>query len=312
MSRFAALLALLVVGLGVCTPLPSATAQTLPRVRVISGPTEASADVYYAYEMGFFRRAGLDVDLQQVRSGQVAAAAVLSGNADVADSNLISFGQAIARGVPFVALAPGQNYDTSDPLAVLVVLPNAPYRTAKDLNGTTVAVSSLGSIAELCVDAWIDKSGGTLSSVKIVEVSFAETVAALEQGRVAAASLSDPQLSEERSRIRVMGKCFDAIAPRFMISVWFSTTDWATKNPDLARRFASAINNADDWAAKNPGPSQTVLEKWLHVTLAHGRHFHSRTLDPALIQPILDSGARYKIYPRQINASEFIWTGAPK
>lgn len=286
----------------------SARAQTLPKVRIVSGPTEASADVYYAYEMGFFRRAGLDVDLQQVRSGQVAAAAVLAGNADVADANLISFGNAIARNVPFVAIAPGQNYDTSDPMAVLAVPPNAPYKAAKDLNGTTVAVNSLGSIAELCVDAWVDKNGGNLASVKIVEVTFAETVAALEQGRVAAASLSDPQLSEERSKIRVLGKCFDAIAPRFMISVWFATRDWANKNPDLVRRVAAALNDADDWAVRNPAQSQAVLEKWLHVTLAHGRHFHSRTLDPALIQPILDSGARYHIYPRAINASELIWT----
>jgi len=209
--------------------------------------------------------------------------------------------------VPLIAIAPGQNYDTSDPMAVLAVAPATPYHAAKDLNGTTVAVSSLGSIAELCVDAWIDKNGGTLSSVKIVEITFAESVAALEQGRVAAASLSDPQLSEERSRIRVLGKCFDAIAPRFMISVWFAPNDWATKNPDLVRRFAAALNDADDWAAKNQVQSQAVLEKWLKVKLAHGRHFHSRTLDPALIQPILDTGYRYKIYPRQINANEIIW-----
>jgi len=288
--------------------LSAADAQTLPKVRIISGPTEASADVYYAYEMGFFRRAGLDVDLQQVRSGQVAAAAVLAGNGDVADANLISFGNAIARNVPFVAIAPGQNYDTSDPMTVLAVSPNSSYKTAKDLNGTTVAVNSLGSIAELCVDAWVDQNGGNLSSIKTVEVTFAETVAALEQGRVSAASLSDPQLSEERGKIRSLGKCFDAIAPRFMISVWFSMRDWANKNPDLVRRVAAALNDADDWAAKNPVQGQAVLEKWLHVKLAHGRHFHSRTLDPALIQPILDSGARYHIYPRQINASELIWT----
>jgi NitT/TauT family transport system substrate-binding protein len=312
MSRTARILSLLVAALLAGTGVRSGSAQGLPLVRVLSGPTEASADVYYAYEMGFFRRAGLNVDLQQVRSGQVAAAAVAADRADVADSNLISFGQAIARNVPFTAIAPGQNYDTTDPLTVLAVLPNSPYRAAKDLNGTTLAVNSLGSIAELCVDAWVDRNGGDLQSIKIVEITFAETVAALEQGRVSAASLSDPQLSEQRSRIRVMGKCFDAISPRFMISVWFSTKDWAAKNPDLARRFAQAINDADDWAGKNVAQSQVVLEKWLHVTLAHGRHFHSRTLDPALIQPLLDSGARYKIYPRALTAAELTWPGASK
>jgi NitT/TauT family transport system substrate-binding protein len=289
-----------------------AGAQTLPAVRIVSGTTEVSADVYYAYEMGSFRRAGLNVDLTQVRSGAVAAAAVAAGQADIADSNVLSFAQGRVRGLPFVAIAPGQNYDTSDPVAVIVAAPNATYRTGKDLNGTTVAVSSLGSVAELCADAWIDRTGGDLASVKLVEVTFAETVAAIEQGRVAAGVLSDPQLSSERSRIRILGKCYDAIAPRFLISVWFTTNDWVTKNPDLARRFASAMNDATEWAEKNPAQAKTVLEKWLRSSIAKIHHFRSRSLEPAMIQPLLDSATKYKILPRPLNATEFIWTGAPK
>jgi NitT/TauT family transport system substrate-binding protein len=262
--------------------------------------------------MGFFRKNGLNVELSQVRSGQVAAAAVASGQADVADANIVSFAQAKARNVPFVAIAPGQNYDTSDPVAVLAVLPNSPVRSAKDLNGTTVAVNSLGSVAELCVDAWVDRNGGDLSTIKLVEVTFAETVAALEQNRVAAASLSDPQLSAERSKIRVLGKCYDAVAPRFLISVWFSTQDWATKNADAARRFAAALNDATEWADRNREQAQAVLEKWLHSKIAHMHHFRSKTLEVAQIQPLLDSGAKYKIIPRQLNASDIIWSGAAK
>lgn len=289
-----------------------ATAQTSPAVRVISGPTEVSADVYYAFDMGFFKRAGLNVDLQQVRSGAVAAAAVASNQADIADSNTVSFAQARVRGLPFVAIAPGENYDTSDPVAVLATLPNSTYRTAKDLNGTVVAVSSLGSVAELCVDAWVDRNGGDLASIKLIEVTFAETVAALEQGRIAAGALSDPQLSAERSRIRVLAKCYDAIAPHFMISLWFTRSDWADRNPDLVRRFAIALNNASEWADKNPVQAQAVLEKWLKAKTTRLRHFRSNTLDVGLIQPILDSAAKFKIIPRALSASDFIWTAAPK
>lgn len=286
----------------------SGAAQTLPTVRVLAGMTEASVDVYYALDMGFFRRAGLDVDFQQVRSGQVEAAAVAAGQADIADSNVISLAQAVARGVPFVAIAPEQNYDTRVPTVELVVLPSSSYHAAKDLDGTTVSVSSLGSIAELCVDAWVDKNGGDLSSMKIIEVTFAQTVAALQQGRVAAGVLSDPQLTDERSEIRPLGKCFDAIAPHFTISVYFTSRDWATKNPDLVRRFAAAINDADDWAHKNPAQASAIVEKWLHVTTSKAPYYHSRTLDPALIQPLLDSGARYKLFPRPLNTSDLVWT----
>lgn len=313
MRRAAAILLLLAISLAllVVPERGGVRAQTLPKVRVISGPTEVSADVYYAYEMGFFRRAGLDVDLQQVRSGSVAAAAIAANQADIADSNLVSFAQARVRGLPFVAIAPGQNYDTSDPISVLATLPNASYRTAKDLNGTTVAVNSLGSVAELCVDAWVEKNGGDLTTIKIVEVTFAESVAALEQGRVAAATLSDPQLSAERSRIRVLSKCFDAIAPKFMISVWFSTSEWANKNPDLVRRFGLALNDANDWAERNMAPSQAVLEKWLKAKTNHVHHYHSKNIVAGFVQPLLDSAAKYKVIPHPLSASEFIWT-APR
>ena len=285
----------------------SVRAQALSPVRIVAGVTEASVDVYYALDMGFFRRAGLDVDFQQVRSGQVEAAAVAAGKVDIADSNVISLAQAIARNVPFVAIAPEQDYDTRFPAVELTVLPNSPYHAAKDLNGTTVSVSSLGSIAELCVDAWVDKNGGDLSSLKIIEVTFAQTVAALEAGRVAAGVLSEPNLSDQRSRIRTIGKCFDAIAPHFTISVYFTTTDFANKHPDLVHKFNEAIDAADDWANKNPAQAAAIVEKWEHVTLSKGKYVHTRALDPALIQPLLDAGAKYKLYPHPVTFAEMAW-----
>jgi NitT/TauT family transport system substrate-binding protein len=285
----------------------SIPAQGLAPVHVVAGVTEASVDVYYALDMGFFQRAGLDVDFEQVRSGQVEAAAVAAGRADIADSNVISLAQAISRNVPFVAIAPEQEYDTRVPAVEFVVLPNSPAHVAKDINNTTVSVSSLGSIAELCVDAWVDKNGGDLSTIKIVEVTFAQTVAALEAGRVSAGVLSEPQLSDQRSRIRTLGKCFDAIAPHFTISVYFTSSDWANKHPLLVRKFADAINAADDWANKNPAQAAAIVEKWEHVTISKGKYVHAKTLDPAMLQPLLDGGAKYKLYPRPVSAAEMMW-----
>lgn len=290
-------------------PRGTAMAQTLPTVRVMAGMTETSADAYYAQEMGFFRRAGLNVELQQGRSGNVAAAAVASNAVEIADGNIISIAQGRVRGLPFVAIAPGQNYDTSDPLAVLAVLPNSTYRTAKDLNGTTLGIISVGSIADLGVKVWLERNGGDIASIKLVELTPAEMVPALEQGRVSAAVVSDPQLSAERSRIRVIGKLYDAIAPRFMLTLWFTTSEWAAKNPDLVRRFAEALNAADEWADKNVPQAEAVMEKWLKTKVTHMKHFHSKTLEPAMVQPLLDDAAKYKIIPRPLNMTEFVWSG---
>jgi NitT/TauT family transport system substrate-binding protein len=195
---------------------------------------------------------------------------------------------------------------------VLAVLPNSPYRSAKDLNGTTIGVISVGGIALLCVQGWIDRNGGDFGSLKMVEVTAAETVAALDQNRIAAGVLSDPQLSAERSRIRIIGKCYDAVAPKFMLTVWFSTTDWANKNPDPVRRFAEAMNAAEDWAERNPEQSRDVLEKWFKTKVVHMHHFHSRTIEPGMLQPVLDAAFKYKLVTKQLSAGDLIWTPGAK
>ena len=285
------------------------SAQTLTTVRLVGGPIEPTAGAYWAYEQGFFKQAGLNVEVQQARSGNVEAAAVAAGRADIGDSNVVSFAQAIARGVPFVAIAPGENYDTRDPMTVLAEAPNAPQRTAKDIDGMNVAVISLGSIAHLGVAAWLDKNGGNLASIKLVELTSAAVIPALETGRIVAGVVSEPQLSSESGQMRVLAKLFDAVAPRFMISVWFTTKEWATQNPDACRRFAQAILAADEWYDHNREQAQVVLEKWLHTKITKMHYTYSRTLDPALIQPVLDASARYKIIPRPMTASELIWAG---
>ena len=73
------------------------------------------------------------------------------------------------------------------------------------------------------------------------------------------------------------------------------------------RKFAEAIDAADDWANKNPAQASAIIEKWEHVSTSRGKYLRSKTLEPGLLQPILDSGAKYKLYPRPVSISEMVW-----
>src|ERR1700722_966272 len=94
--------ALLVLGFAVA-PRP-VTAQQPIIVRLVIGVSDTSRDGYFAYEGGFFKKNGLNVELTQARGGAAEAAAIAGNAADIGDGNLISYGTAIAKGVPFVAV----------------------------------------------------------------------------------------------------------------------------------------------------------------------------------------------------------------
>jgi len=78
-ARLTALLSLFAA----CALTAPARAQTLTTVHVMTVPIDAGAEVYYAKELGFFAKAGLDVDIQPAANGGAAAAAVAGNAVDI-------------------------------------------------------------------------------------------------------------------------------------------------------------------------------------------------------------------------------------
>lgn len=60
-------------------------------------------------------------------------------------------------------------------------------------------------------------------------------IAALPPLRGLAALLAEPQVTIAKDVVRVYAKAYDAIATRFVISVWVSTAQRAAANPERAR-----------------------------------------------------------------------------
>ncbi len=57
----------------------AAGAQTLRPLRIVLFPGETAATGYYAKELGYFARAGIDAQITEVKNGAAAAAAVAGG-----------------------------------------------------------------------------------------------------------------------------------------------------------------------------------------------------------------------------------------
>ena len=209
---FVSRLAFALIGAGV--PVRG-RAQTVAKMNVGIGLIEVHAQGYYAQDQGFFKKNGLDVELRQLPLGAVVAEGVASGDLDAGQSNLFSIIAGRQHGLPFTIIAPSSTFDINDPAHdELVVLKDSPYKSVKDLQGQTIGVFSIGGAQQLFVSALVDKGGGDITTLKFFPVPPTAMVGALQQGRVAAIDLSEPDLSLNADKIRPLGSTLTAIAPR--------------------------------------------------------------------------------------------------
>ncbi|MFN2459593.1 MAG: ABC transporter substrate-binding protein [Candidatus Velthaea sp.] len=280
-------------------------------VRIATIPIDAGAQAYYAEDLGFFKRAGIAAEIQSITNGSAIASAVASNAVDVGFANLFSIAAAHKRGLPFVVIAPAATYTDAAPTSELVVEKNSKIASAKDLNGKTIAVNGLKNITQFAPQAWMDQNGGDAASAKFVELPFPEMAAALAAGRVDAALLAEPSLTQARGTTRVLAKAYSAIAKEFLIGGWFTTTQWAAAHGDVVKRFDDALRDTSAWANKNHRASAVVLAKYakidINVLNAMTRASYPPRLTAALMQPPIDVSAKYGLIDGTFPAQELIY-----
>jgi NitT/TauT family transport system substrate-binding protein len=287
-------------------------AQSDELIKFGASPFEAQGIAFYAQELGYYKRAGLNVDVQMFPGGAAILAAIAGGSLQLGFGNPLPLANARERGLKFVFIAPGFLFDSNDPpRSMLVVGPNSPIRVAKDLNGKTIAGTAVTSVDTIAAFAWIDAHGGDSSTVKFVELPQGAMGDAVASGRIEAATISEPALGDAVAggKVRNLGYAYGALGKRVMISGIFSTEEWANKHPDAIRRLREATNAAAAWAVRNPEPAAAILLKYMKLSIPRAYEYHARTLDPALIQPVLDGALRYKFIKAPMDAREIIWKG---
>ncbi|HEV8020242.1 MAG TPA: ABC transporter substrate-binding protein [Candidatus Lustribacter sp.] len=250
---------------------------------------DSSAPIFYAEAMGYYKSAGLNVTLNFMNS---AAPALASGALVIAGLPTTVVATAREKGVPFVMIAPLSLYVSTTPDHALVVLKDAPYHSAADLNGKTIGTRDLGNMSYFAARAWMDKNGGDSKSVHWYELSDPLDLAAMKSGRLDAASISEPALTPalRSGDVRVLAPVFDAIAPRFLVAACVTTDAFVKARPDIVRKFADVIAKTSKWANANQTQSGVILEKYTQTPVPPGaaRALYGDRLRVAEVQPVLD------------------------
>ena len=226
------------------------------RLRVLDTAGVPSAFLEYGVQKGFFEQHGLDVEVTPSQGGAAAVPAVVSGDSDIAGSNVVSVLLAQAKDVPIKIVAPGTfvQADEQQDFSAILVPEDSDIRSPRDLEGKTMAVNTLENVAELTAKESLSKQGVDVSGIELAEVDFPDMNGALTQGRVDAAFQIEPFVSLGlKEGLRVIDRPYVGTKPGLQIGSYFTSERFLAENADVVERFRQGV--ADTAAAIGEEPA---------------------------------------------------------
>jgi NitT/TauT family transport system substrate-binding protein len=173
---------------------PAALAESKVTIAVGGGACLCYLPTVLAKQLGEFDKAGVSVDLVDLKGGSDALKAVLGGSADVVSGYFDHCVNLAAKKQELVSFVVYDRY----PGLVLVVAPShsGEIKSVKDLAGKKVGVSAPGSSTDFFLKYLLKKNGLDPASASVIGVGLGATaVAAMEQGQIDAAVMLDPSVT---------------------------------------------------------------------------------------------------------------------
>ena len=221
-----------------------------------------SAFLEYGVQQGFFKDRGLDVEVTPSQGGATVVPAVVSGDSDIAGSNLVSVLLAQGKNIPIKIIAPGTfvRTDRKQDFSAILVAGDSDIRSPQDLEGKTLAVNTLENVAELTAKASLAKQGVDVETIELAEVDFPDMNAALAQGRVDAAFQIEPFVSlGVKEGHRIIDRPYVGTKPGLQIGCYFTSEQYLSENGDVVDRFRDGIADTADAIAEDPAAFREFL-----------------------------------------------------
>jgi NitT/TauT family transport system substrate-binding protein len=208
----------------------------------------SSAPVFIAQDKGYFRDAGLDVDLKFFDAAQPIAVATTSGDVDFGVTAFTA-GLYNLAGKGTLKVIGGMSREKQGFPLIGYFASNKAYdaglKTPKDLAGKRVAVTQVGSSFHYSLGLLADKYGFKLSDVKVLPLQSLSNAAAALKGETVDAALlpvSTARPLMESGGAKLLGWVGDE-TPWQLGAVFASPKTLANKA--LVTKFLAAIERAD-------------------------------------------------------------------
>src|SRR4029453_10833847 len=228
---------------GVVAAAMASEAPAADKVAVGTGGSASDAPFYIAYDKGFFKDEGLDVDLIVLDSGAKVIAPLGPGELDVGSGALsVGFWNALVRGIKFRIVAdrghaqPGYLYQTVFMRKDLI--DSGRFKSLKDLKGMRMGFAAQGVTSLSLLNEAAKYAGIKFEDITPVYLSFPQQIAALQNKALAGTFLIEPMATAAANAgIGVRFMDTNEFYPHQQISVIFFSDKFATERKAVAEKF---------------------------------------------------------------------------
>jgi NitT/TauT family transport system substrate-binding protein len=227
-----------------------------------------------------------------------------SGELDISFGNWISFMKAQQKGTADLKFIGEAYIATPNSNFALVTDPDSGVNSVKDLAGKKIAVNAKGNINELLIRAVFEANDVEFDPNNLTEMNFPDMAGALDQGKVAAAAMIDPFVTDAQQRIG--GKIVVDLAGKgptqdFPVSGYAASAKFAKEHPKTIAAFQRALLKGQQLAGdrKNVEEALPKFAKMPPETAALVKFgTFPTTIDKKRLQRVSDLLTTYDMMPK--------------
>jgi putative hydroxymethylpyrimidine transport system substrate-binding protein len=273
-------------------------------------PNAVHSGIYAALSRGYYRDAGVDLNVQQPGASTDAPKLLAAGRAEFAILDIHDLGIARERGIDLVGVVP----IVQRPLASVIARTTGPVRRPRDMQGHRVGVTGLPS-DEAVVDSEVEADGGDPAKVDEVTIGF-NAVSSLAAGKVDAATgfWNAEAIALRRQAVPIRVFKVDRFgAPPYPELILTTSRKTLERDPELVEAVISATRRGYTFTEQNP---EAALEDLLAADKALERAdqaaqlkalmpvLHPKPFDRGVLEDWADWDLQHGLLERPLDVEE--------
>jgi NitT/TauT family transport system substrate-binding protein len=305
------------VGSAACAAAPASAASSgMTTINLNIIPIPDLAPVYVGIKEGYFKAEKLIPKITLSPGGGPAVIpAVVSGKADFGAPAWSDLILGVSKGLPLVAVAGSDAAGATNATdyQYLVTTKKSGITSLKGLAGKTIAINSLDGLGQVEVDAALAKAGVNYNSVHYVAINFPQQGAALTAGRVDAAQMVEPFITQlEGQHVgadKLIGLDY-AVAPKLPVAVFLTSKSYYTSHLSVVHRFQTVIREAQQYITAHPDAARAVVPEFTGVPASLAKHilmpYYPSTVDTSALQVLDNEMLKYGVISKEPSLSSFM------
>jgi NitT/TauT family transport system substrate-binding protein len=233
---------ILLAGLGVAALGASAHAEDTIKMGVVR--SLANGSLLLAQENGYFKQAGIKLDLQYLQSSATGMASLAQGQLNIIAGGVSAgYFNALEKNLPVTITVDRVTQPVRHNLMLRADLKDT-VKSLKDLKGKVIASNAPGSISTYETGKLLETVGLSIADVEIKNIPFPQYAVALKNKAVDAVLAIPPfRYGLQANNLAIpFAESDDIIKPQpLTIAVHLVNTEWAKPRQELLRKFYVAV-----------------------------------------------------------------------